>query len=103
MFFLNWHTGELHNEDFPQPPGGFPTFEDLDSPALVQPICAPVTRWSATGIHRWGPLPFAYAAPFAAEIGEAGEPSLRRCASPLAHRLPGEGARTLQIGAGVLS
>jgi hypothetical protein len=107
VFFLNWHTGELRTEGR-QPPGGYSTFEDLDSTGLVQPICAPLKRSSETGIHRWGPLPFTYAAPLGAGVSETanealGSLTLRKCGSRAGQALPGSEVRSLQSGGRVLS
>ena len=108
VFFLNWHDGELRTERLqpdgepPQPDGEHLTV-DLDSPNLTKPICAPLTRIWASGIHSWGPLPFAYAPPFAATGYEDGKVTLERCGSQAARSLPGQESDSLQIGAGILS
>lgn len=105
VLFVNWHTGRQHFVSGDQPPSSVPgerrDFDDLDTPTLTRPLCAPLARTPDT-LESEPFEPFAYGPPFA--VG--GTPSfvLRRCGTRATESLPGAaGPESAQFGAGVLT
>jgi hypothetical protein len=106
VYFLNWHTGRLVQRE---PRSAARDYENLNSPALLRPLCAPLARRPNEDFFGEGG-PFnavAYGKPFLAEgrsasVGHAYQ--LRRCGGGRREDLPAGGYVAFdQIGGGILS
>jgi hypothetical protein len=85
-YFVNWHTGQVIYED-KEPASADRDYEDLNSEALLVPLCAPFARRLepvGPGLERSRYQPLSYELPFMVEsrlIGLRSYQYLRRCGS----------------------
>lgn len=94
-YFVNWHTGQVIYER-KEPTSADRDYENLDSEALLVPLCSPFTRsLEPTGPGIEGPryLSLTYEPPFLVEdrfIGLRAYAYLRRCGSSRTEPIPVE-------------
>lgn len=102
FFFVNWHTGEVIQEE-EEPPSADEAVENLNRVQLLQPLCKPVVRPSEA-LQAKKFVSTSYEPPFAI-IGpsrsDSVSPQLHRCGNRARLFLPGGGP--VQLGGGVLS